>query len=327
MVDATSIMGIPCQNPAAEMFSQEPFPNGDEAFGLSWGIDLARNSSSTTGTGTLTLGSGVAGLLSFASANIPAGVVYYGIADAATSAVVEVGTGTYDPVAGTLTRDNVEWSVNSNAHVNLAGPTQVSTPFQRLRRACSTNGISAIDTFTGSIALYGRQWEKLHTATQDSGGFYYGLWSAPPSGGLSLIGQVSVASNVPTMRINFRIMQGFSPDPNFPGILTQNPVEIGSGQLTTHHDCSATNWIEESTTFIGWPIIAENPRGVCSAVWVEAYAQGKHSDGSPVAGVLVRGSPDPLGTGSTPEENGATMNGGVSRLIVQRFGGAQSRNQ
>jgi hypothetical protein len=315
MTDATSIMGIPCQNPAAEMFTQEPSPNGDESFGLSWGIDLARNGTPTTGTGPITLGAGVPGFLSFAAAGIPAGTVKYALVDAPSNVGVEVGTGTLDPVAGTLTRDVVEWSINNNAHVSLSGGAQVSTPFQRLMRPRSTTGISALDTASGSIALTGGQWIKLHSSFQLPGGFRYGLFSAPPSGGFILAGQLAIACSQPNVRFDIRVMQGTTPDPNYPGMLTGNPVEIGGGVMTSYPNCSASNWVESSTTFLGYPAICEVQRGQCCAFWVEVFPQCVGACG----GALVQASPSAAGGGTLP--------GSVSRLVVLRFGGAQSRNQ
>src|SRR6202035_5752095 len=83
--------------------------------------NLARMTSATTGTGTITLGSAVAGFLSFAAAGASDGdIVSYGIADGRNS---EVGTGTYT-APGTLTR-TVLRSTNSNAAINLSGMAQV----------------------------------------------------------------------------------------------------------------------------------------------------------------------------------------------------------
>lgn len=84
--------------------------------------NLARMSTATTGTGTITLGSAVSGFLSFAGAGVANGdVVSYGIADGANS---EVGTGTYTSAGTTLTR-TVTKSTNSNTAISLSGTAQV----------------------------------------------------------------------------------------------------------------------------------------------------------------------------------------------------------
>jgi hypothetical protein len=85
--------------------------------------NLVRVTSATTGTGTITLGSAVAGALSFSEASVPDGaVVSYGISDGSES---EVGRGTYASGAGTLTRDIVLASTNSGNKIVLSGNEQV----------------------------------------------------------------------------------------------------------------------------------------------------------------------------------------------------------
>jgi hypothetical protein len=84
--------------------------------------DLARMTTATTGTGTITLGSAVSGYLSFAAAGVPNGaLVSYGILDGANC---EVGLGTYTTSGTTLTRGPIV-SNNSNAAINLSGTAQV----------------------------------------------------------------------------------------------------------------------------------------------------------------------------------------------------------
>lgn len=79
-------------------------------------------STATTGTGTITLGSAVAGYLSFASAGVQNGdVITYAIKDGNNS---EIGTGTYTSSGTTLTR-NVLKSTNSNSAISLSGSAEV----------------------------------------------------------------------------------------------------------------------------------------------------------------------------------------------------------
>ena len=86
--------------------------------------DLARVTTPTTGTGTLTLGAPVAGYLSFAAAGVPDGaVVSYGIADTGQS---ETGAGTYNASAGTLTRSvHKSTAAGNNTPIALSGAAQV----------------------------------------------------------------------------------------------------------------------------------------------------------------------------------------------------------
>ena len=85
-------------------------------------FNLARMSTATTGTGTITLGSAASGYLSFANAGVADGdVVVYGIKDGSNS---EVGFGTYTASGTTLTR-NVTTSTNSNSAISLSGTAEV----------------------------------------------------------------------------------------------------------------------------------------------------------------------------------------------------------
>ena len=87
-------------------------------------FNLARMTTATTGTGTITLGSAVPGYLTFAQAGVANGdVVSYGIKDGPNS---EVGTGTYTASGTTLTR-TVTKSTNSNTAISLSGTAEVFT--------------------------------------------------------------------------------------------------------------------------------------------------------------------------------------------------------
>ncbi len=94
--------------------------------------NLVRVFSSTTGTGTVTLGSAVTGFLTPVQALMVDGKVYsYAIeadyvtvGDDSVPTSREVGTGTYTVSGATLSRSVIN-STNSNALLNLAGDAQV----------------------------------------------------------------------------------------------------------------------------------------------------------------------------------------------------------
>lgn len=84
--------------------------------------NLARVSTATTGTGTITLGSAVAGFLSFAGAGVSDGeTVTYAIKDGSNS---EIGRGVYTSSGTTLTRSVIK-STNSNTAISLSGSAVV----------------------------------------------------------------------------------------------------------------------------------------------------------------------------------------------------------
>ena len=84
--------------------------------------NLARMTTATTGTGTITLGSAVAGFLTFASAGVEDGdTVTYALRDGANS---EIGRGVYSSSGTTLTR-SVMKSTNSDSPISLSGAAEV----------------------------------------------------------------------------------------------------------------------------------------------------------------------------------------------------------
>jgi hypothetical protein len=111
--------------------------------------NLARMTTATTGTGTITLGAAVSGYLSFAGAGVANGdVVSYAIKDGNNS---EIGTGTYTSSGTALTR-NVSKSTNSNAAINLSGTAEVFiTP-----RAEDLLAFDSVMTLTATQRAQGR---------------------------------------------------------------------------------------------------------------------------------------------------------------------------
>jgi hypothetical protein len=86
--------------------------------------DRVKESSSTTGTGTFTLGGAVTGFETFAAGIGGSNTTYYCIFETGT-ANFEVGFGTLNGAASTLARTYVISSSNSDAKVNFAGATEV----------------------------------------------------------------------------------------------------------------------------------------------------------------------------------------------------------
>lgn len=84
--------------------------------------NIARMTTATTGTGTITLGSAATGFLSFAGAGVANGeTVTYGIEDGSAR---EIGRGVYTSSGTTLTRTVLK-STNSDAAISLSGTAQV----------------------------------------------------------------------------------------------------------------------------------------------------------------------------------------------------------
>jgi hypothetical protein len=82
--------------------------------------DRVKETTATTGTGTVTLGGAAAGYQAFSSAFADQDVVYYCLTDGTNW---EVGQGTFSATPDTLSRDTVVASSNAGALVNFPGPT------------------------------------------------------------------------------------------------------------------------------------------------------------------------------------------------------------
>ena len=104
--------------------------------------DRVRETTTTAGTGTVTLGGAYAGFQSFSVIG-NGNTTYYAIVDSATGAW-EVGIGTYTASGTTLSRDTVLSSSNSGSLVNFAAGTKDVIVTQPSERAVYVVGSSVV---------------------------------------------------------------------------------------------------------------------------------------------------------------------------------------
>ena len=110
-------------------------------------FDRVQETSSTTGTGPLTLTGAVLGYQTFDSVTpFPTDLFYYTITDQVPSADWEVGIGTYDTATNTLSRDTVYASSNGGALVNFTSGALYVFHTYPARAAVYADDLNSIDT-------------------------------------------------------------------------------------------------------------------------------------------------------------------------------------
>lgn len=203
----------------------------------------AKMSTSTTGTGTITLGSAESGYQTFADAGVAnADVVRYIIED--TGGAFEIGTGTYTATGTTLSR-TVSESSNSDAAINLSGSATVfigatAEDIPKLY-AANESSPSAQPSATGSNAI--------------------AIGDSSVSGGTnSFSGPNSRAAGAESVAI------GISSNSSFSGASNSGGVAIGRYANSTGVDSislgKGTNSTAQQTLALGYEATASNTQAV-----------------------------------------------------------------
>jgi hypothetical protein len=131
--------------------------------------DRVRETTTTTGTGTVSLAGPVSGFEGFSTAIGNANTTYYAIVDAATGAW-EVGLGTYTSSGSTLARTTILSSSNAGSAVNFAAGTKDVFVTQPAERALYLNGAgTGVDAgaaaFTANGVVYASSTSALTTGS------------------------------------------------------------------------------------------------------------------------------------------------------------------
>jgi len=179
----------------------------------------------TTGTGTLTLGTAVAGFQTFAAAGVPnAATVAYIIED---GDAWEVGTGVYSTSGTTLTRV-VEESSNADAALNLTGSAEVFIGLTAAAIAAIPNPVKAWVNFDGTGTVAIRASGNVSSITDNGTGDYtINFATALPDANYAVVfGTSAGGTNDATRQVVIR-SEGSSSNPT---TKTASAIRIISGQ-------------------------------------------------------------------------------------------------
>jgi len=115
--------------------------------------DRVKETTATTGTGTLTLAGAVAGFQTFTSVLSNGDTTYYGIFESATGAF-EVGLGTFTSSGTTLARTTILESSNSGSAVSLASGSKdvfITYPAEKALFLDASDNLAAVDITALSV--------------------------------------------------------------------------------------------------------------------------------------------------------------------------------
>lgn len=215
--------------------------------------NLARMTTATTGTGTMTLGSAVSSYLTFALAGITDGqVVSYAIVDGADR---EVGRGVYTASGTTLTRTVIK-STNGDAAISLSGAAEVlitalKEDFFRGARVKKTADETAVNATAGYDLYFdaadfddGGLWlganftfattdvdTATDTITETAHGMTTGQGPVEFSSSTTLPAGLSAATNYWIIRVD---ANSFKPASSRANSLANTPVDITTQGTGTH---------------------------------------------------------------------------------------------
>ena len=165
-------------------------------------FNLAKITTATSGTGTITLGSAVSGFLTFALAGVSDGdIVSYGISDGANS---EVGYGTYASAGTTLARTTVLASTNSGSAIDLSGSavvfiTALAENIGDVEEAPEDGHLYArVDGAWVDIYVGGSASVTVVSTTTDTGASPHSLASTDVAEGDIVIAVMSTRNSVPS---------------------------------------------------------------------------------------------------------------------------------
>jgi hypothetical protein len=281
-------------------------------------VNRAKMSTATTGTGTITLGSAVAGFQTFADAGVAnAETVRYTIED---GAAFEIGTGTYTSSGTTLSRTLIESSTGSLLNLSGSAIVYVTAAAQDLQS----------DTANTASTLVARD---------ASGDFSAGTITAALSGNAttssSTTGNAATATSLETARTIGGVSFDGTANINLPGVNTSgNQDTSGNAATATALATGRTISLTGDVTGTSGSFDGTGNVSIAATIAANSVALGTDTTGNYVATIATGAGLDGSGSseGSTPtitldlnELTTSTTNGDGDYFVVVDTSGVQRK--
>ena len=233
-------------------------------------LDRAKETTSTTGTGTITLGGAVAGFVAIGGIG-DGNSTYYTITEGNE---FEVGIGTYTSSGDTLSRDQVFASSNSGSKITLAGSATVFITYPADKTVAKTSG-----NYVG-IGID----PEYQLQVSGTGSFNTVRWADGTTQVTSATGDISTVSGLTVTNASNIASTGSIVD----GRITTNTANITTN--TTNIGINATN------------IVATGAANRTSIVQQEMNLAEVSGDVVTLSGDMISLSGDVIATGATNAE-------------------------
>jgi len=281
-------------------------------------VNRAKMSTATTGTGTITLGSAIAGFQTFAASGVvDAEVVRYTIED---GTAFEIGTGTYTSSGTTLSRTLDE--SNTGSLLNLSGSATVFV----------TAAAEDLQSATANTA-------STLVARDASGNFAAGTITAALSGNAttssSTTGNAATATALQTARTIGGVSFNGTANINLPGVNTTGDQNTsGNAATATALATGRTVSLTGDVTGTSGSFDGTGNVSIAATIAANSVALGTDTTGNYVATIATGAGLDGSGSseGSTPtitldlnELATSTTNGDGDYFVVVDTGGVQRK--
>jgi hypothetical protein len=284
--------------------------------------DRVKETSATTGTGTLTLGGAAIGFQSFAVIG-NGNTTYYAIFDR-TSQTWEVGVGTYTASGTTLSRDSVLESSNGGSLVNFgAGLKDVFCTYPA-EKAVTLDDVQTLSNKTISGSFTGPLTGNASTATtlqtaRNIGGVSFNGSTDINLPGVNTTGNQNTTGSAATLTTTRTLWgQNFNGSANVTGALSSVTTLAMSGQLTNTVAAGTAPFVVSSTTRVSNLNVAT--AGTADTLTTARTIGGVSFNGSAdinLPGVNIAGNQNTTGTAANVTGTVAIANGGTGGTTAQ----------